>query len=153
MKAFTTDQKRARAAGVTTIGIIGTDALNEYAEHIGAGRILLSRRPCSPTFWFYGLALDAKVWSWGPKLRALLSPGATKLLELVDLSEYTQWCTCCDEALGHSRFREPELVPTIPHVQCWPCLFDCHDLCSHECSSSGEIHFPERVMETRRAAA
>jgi hypothetical protein len=138
-------QRRAKVTGVTPIGIIGTDSLNEDAAHFFAGQSLISRRPSSPTFWFYSLALESKTWTWGPKLHALLSDESLALLDRVDLSEYTQWCTCCDDSLRYGADRGSDVI-------CWPCLFDAHHLCSLDCSSSGEIHFPEKVMQMRQAA-
>ena len=137
--------------GVTKIGQIGVDGLNELAEWAFAGCMLVSRRPSSPTWWFYGLARDAKVWSWGPKLNSLLSERSKQLLTLVDLEEMEAWCACCDEQLWLGVGMRPASMSPV----CWPCIFDRHDLCSRPggCDNGGEIHMPETIIDPRIARA
>lgn len=136
---------------VTKLGRICVEGLNEDAALAFAGGCYLSRRPSSPTLWFFTLAIDGNAHTWGPNLRALLSDESKQLLELVDIADFakaTDYCTCIDEALTtvpflakHPEYRDRCAPP------CYPCAFGAHDRCSFGCSSVGEIHFPERIID------
>lgn len=142
---------------ITKVGRIGIESLNESAALVFAGRSYISRRPSTPTFWFYTLAIDAKAHTFGPDLLAALSDESKALLELLDVSSFEtaqDYCTCVDESWL--------LVPYLganPGVRgglrepCWPCLFGSHERCCLGCTSSGEIHFPETIIDPRVKAA
>lgn len=130
---------------VTKIGRICTADLNESAALTFAGGCYLSRRPSSPTFWFYTLAIDGKAHTFGPELLALLSDESKALLDLLDVAEFASgmdYCTCLDDQLRFSG-RGPVLFP------CYACAFGAHDRCRFGCDHGGEIHFPERIFDPR----
>jgi hypothetical protein len=163
----TTEEPRV-SAKVTKIGRIGCDGLNELAEQFFRGDVLLSRRPSSPSFWFFNLAIDANAHTFGPSLRALLSPEALALIGHVNLAAfdppYAQcdetspahpWCSCVDRAFAHGATCRRSAYSMWPGhywsgVECWPCALGEHEQCADGCSTVGELHFPETVM--RRAA-
>lgn len=140
---------------VTKVGRMGCESLNESAALVFAGGSYLSRRPSSPTYWFYTLAIDAKVHTFGPNLMALLSDEAKALLELVDVGEFDSardYCTCVDDTVRFWGLYGQEHRGRIIEP-CYACLFGAHDYCSHGCDSTAEIHFPERILDPRVKAA
>lgn len=146
---------------VTKLGRICIDDLNELADQVYAGCTLISRRPSTPSFWFYGLAIDGKAHTWGESLRSLLSEQAKALLELVDVGEFASardYCSCVDDSLWLTltlRAR-PDLRTYRGRAvePCYACAFGAHDRCSAGgCLQHGEIHFPETIIDPRVKAA
>lgn len=133
-------------------GEIMVASLNELAAWHWQGAVLITRRPSTSSFWFFSAAIDSNAIEWA---RPHLTGEARELLDRGDvggryadaIENRNRWCTC-DDAEFHSRdYRGPR-----PEI-CWPCLFGCHERCSHGCSWEGEIHFPERIYLRSTEAA
>lgn len=143
---------------LTKIGRICVDDLNESAALAFAGGCYLSRRPSTPTFWFYALAIDGKAHTFTGEMEAALSDESKALLALLDVGEFESgmdiertglgmyYCTCIDDQL---RFSGAGPVDD----PCYACAFGAHDLCRFGCDRGGEIHFPERILDPRVKAA
>lgn len=116
-----------------------SDSLNEMADLHAAGQAMLGHRPSNPTFWFYGLAVDAmggEKYDRTYRTRERLNANAVALLDLIDLREHTRWCICNDRDLAGIGDR------------CYACAADAHERCTYECSHYvAEIHF-ERTAVT-----
>lgn len=123
--------------GLTKIGQIVVDSLNEMARAHFAGEALPNHSPSSPAFWFAGLArenaapfnqfkTDAPLAS--PTIRATLSD------EAVQLARQTLACSC-EARWGTWTGTVEDGHP----FACYPCAFDAHGMCVHGCTADFEV--------------
>lgn len=115
-----------------------SDSLNEMADLHAAGHAMLGHRPSQPSFWFYGLAVDAmggEKFARTTFTRERLNANAQAMLAEIDLTEHTRWCICNDRDLAG-----------IGEC-CYSCANDAHGWCSHDCASYvAEIHFERTAV-------
>lgn len=119
--------------GLTKIGRICIDSLNEMARLDAADEPLPNHTPSAPAFWFRGLAAEQGG-------RVFLADGIRSHLsdEAVVLMRDVLRCSC-DYKWGTWQAGYPDALKDGQPFSCYACAFDAHAMCIHGCQADHEV--------------